>query len=225
MIQINGTRRHVYINFTDGEYMNQMLQETEGHLEYKHDNGEISQVQIEIAGMGTKKLRVANLPPEVKDSEITAHITKYGEVSRITDETWASACRYKVYNGIKIIEMSQKQHLPSNMSIAGNDVLLSYDGQPQTCYRCDETGHQRQDCPRCKRLGPPRNMQPIHTWADVVSNKPQEQDTLMLMLQQPSTREAKTKRHNTPPEEAPDSKRVPTNRNRGWIRCKRHGHT
>ena len=103
--------------------------------------------------------------------------------------------------------------MPSNMSIAGNDVLISYAGQPQTCYRCNETGHQRQDCPRGKRLGPPSNMQPTHPWADVVSSKPQEQDTLMLMPQKPPTREAKTKRHNTPPEEAPDSKRVPTNRN------------
>jgi len=55
MIQIDGVRRRVYIKFTDEEYMNKILQGTEGHLEYKHDNGEISQVQIVIAGMGTKK--------------------------------------------------------------------------------------------------------------------------------------------------------------------------
>ena len=76
MIQINGARRHVYIKFTDGEYMNQIIQDTEGHVEYKHDNGETSQVQIEIAGMGTKKVRVANLPAEVKENEIKAHNTE-----------------------------------------------------------------------------------------------------------------------------------------------------
>jgi len=124
MIQMDGARRRVYIKFTDGEYMNQILQDTEGHLEYKHDNGEISQVQIEIAGMGTKKLRVENLHPEVKENEIKEHMTKYGEVRRITDEMWVADYRYKVYKGIRIIEMRLKRHLPSNMSIACNDILI-----------------------------------------------------------------------------------------------------
>jgi len=39
MIQIDGARRLVYIKCTDGEYMKQILQATEGHLDYKHDNG------------------------------------------------------------------------------------------------------------------------------------------------------------------------------------------
>jgi len=155
MLQIDGARKRIYIKFTDGEYMNQILQDTEGHLEYKHDNGEISQVQIEIVGMETKKVMVANLPPEVKENEIKAHMSKYGDVRRIGDEMWAAAYRYKVYNGTRIVEMRLKQHVPSNMSITGNDALISYDGQPQTCYRRNETGHRRQACPRGKRLGPP----------------------------------------------------------------------
>ena len=112
MLQIDGARKRVYIKFTDGEYMNQILQDTEGHLEYKHDNGEISQVQIEIVGMETKKVMVANLPPEVKENEIKAHMSKYGDVRRIGDEMWAAAYRYKVYNGTRIVEMRLKQHVP-----------------------------------------------------------------------------------------------------------------
>jgi hypothetical protein len=51
-------------------------------------------------------------------------MTIYGEVRSIKDEMWAAAYRYKVYNAITIIEMRLKQHLPSNMAIAGNDVLI-----------------------------------------------------------------------------------------------------
>ena len=108
--------------------MNQILQDTEGHLEYKHDNGEISQVKIQIAGMGTKKLRVANLPPEVEENEIEAHMSKYCEVRSIRDELCAAVYRYNVYNVIRIVKMRFKQHLLSNMSIAGNDALISYEG-------------------------------------------------------------------------------------------------
>jgi len=45
--------------------MNAVLQDTEGQLEFRHNNGKISLVLIEIAGMGTKKIRIANLPREV----------------------------------------------------------------------------------------------------------------------------------------------------------------
>ena len=53
-IEIDGPRRHVFITFTNGDSMNAVLQDTEGQLEFRHDNGEISQILIEIAGMGTK---------------------------------------------------------------------------------------------------------------------------------------------------------------------------
>jgi len=58
--------------------------------------------------------------------------------------------------------------MPSHLTIAGNNALISYDGQPPTCYRCNEPGHQA-ECPRRKRLDPPTHgMQ--STWADIVSN-------------------------------------------------------
>ena len=43
---------------------------------------------------------------------------------------WVSVYRYKAYNGILIAFMRLKMHLSSHMTIAGNDTLLSYDGQP-----------------------------------------------------------------------------------------------
>jgi len=43
--------------------MHAVLQDTVGQLELRHDNGEISRVFTEIAGMGTKKIRITSLPP------------------------------------------------------------------------------------------------------------------------------------------------------------------
>jgi hypothetical protein len=124
MIQIDGPRRRVYIKFTDEECMNKILQNTKGQLVFRHDNGEFSKVFIEIVGMGTKKIRIASLPPEIKENVIRACMSRYGEVKSIRDEVWTSAYRYKVYNGIRIVEMKLKQHLPSHMSIAGNDAII-----------------------------------------------------------------------------------------------------
>ena len=141
MIQIDGPRR-VFIKFTNGVRMDRLLQDTAGTQEFEHDTGELSQVHISMAGMGIRKVRKANLPPEVPDRTIRNNLAKYGEVKDIKEELWAKACRYKVSNGIRIVEMNLKLHLPSHMINAGHRVLVSYYGQPSTCYACNGLGHQ-----------------------------------------------------------------------------------
>jgi hypothetical protein len=70
MIQIVGPRRHVYIKFATNERMDSILQDSQGQMEFRHDNGELSTVKIELAGMGTRRIRIASLPPEVPDRTI-----------------------------------------------------------------------------------------------------------------------------------------------------------
>jgi len=79
MVQIDGTRRQVYFKFTDSQYL-QDLTPTTGQSEYKHDSGEISQMKIEMAGMGTRRVRLANLPPETPDEAVRFAFSQYGEI-------------------------------------------------------------------------------------------------------------------------------------------------
>jgi hypothetical protein len=62
MIQIDGTRRHVYIKFREPQKMQETLTATQGQAEFRHESGEISKVQIEAVGLGMRRVRVANLP-------------------------------------------------------------------------------------------------------------------------------------------------------------------
>jgi len=197
-IQVDGPRRRVYIKFTKEDRMKDVLQGTNGLLEFRHDNGEISQVRIEHAGMGTRKVRVAGLPPEVKEHSIKECLSNYGDIVSIRDELWAAAYRYKVYNGIRIVEIKLKRHLPSHLAIAGNDALISYEGQPQTCYRCNETGHQQIDCPRKKRLDP-SSTERRTTWADIVSNTTSDTQPIMNMQQSTPMPDRKPENHNRTP--------------------------
>jgi hypothetical protein len=48
--------------------------------------------------------------------------------------------------------MSLNKHLPSDMNIAGFRALITYEGQPQTCYGCGQTDHMYQMCPK-RRVG------------------------------------------------------------------------
>jgi hypothetical protein len=73
---------------------------TKGKSEYKHDNGEISQVEITIAGMGSKRVSIANLPPEISDGTVRYAFSNCGEIQDIQEERWSKAYRYSVSNGI-----------------------------------------------------------------------------------------------------------------------------
>jgi hypothetical protein len=63
-LQFDGTQRKVFIKFITHDKMMTLYNRLEGPLEYKHEDGTQSLVHVEMAAIGHKKLRVANLPPE-----------------------------------------------------------------------------------------------------------------------------------------------------------------
>jgi len=109
MIQLDGPRRREYIKFISTDKMQLILQNIQGQQEYKHENGEISIVKVKLAEMGVRRVRVANLPPEVKEPVFCAATSKYGDVKDIKDEQWPNQYRYKVLNGVKLIELNLKK--------------------------------------------------------------------------------------------------------------------
>jgi hypothetical protein len=87
MIQFGGTRRHVYIKFREPQKMQETLTASEGQAEFWHENGEISKVCTEAVGLGMKRVRVANLPPEVADGTLKIALETYSDVREIQAET------------------------------------------------------------------------------------------------------------------------------------------
>ena len=90
MVQTDVTRRQVYIKFTDFQYLQDLLHSTTDQSEYKHDNGEISQVKIEMVGMGTRRVRLANLPPETPDEAVRFACSQYCEIKEKQRGSWSS---------------------------------------------------------------------------------------------------------------------------------------
>jgi len=63
VIQIDGPLRKVDVKFVNTECMMRVLQPIQFDLDFHHENGIISKVTIEIAGVGSRRVRVTTLPP------------------------------------------------------------------------------------------------------------------------------------------------------------------
>jgi len=50
---------------------------------------------------------------------------------------------------------------------AGYRELVSYEGQPTTCFGCCETGHFNQICPKRRRVGVVTTKEPAVSWAGI----------------------------------------------------------
>jgi hypothetical protein len=121
--------------------------------------------------MGKRKIRVANLPPEFPDHTLRAVLEKFGEVQGIREDQWARTYRYRVSNGVRLVSMGLKQHTPPRLQVGGNRVLITYEGQPPTCYGCNGVGHQHQQCPNRRREIRSNGLQQQNTWANIVNNR------------------------------------------------------
>jgi hypothetical protein len=105
MIQVDGIKRQVYIKLTDNDCALALLRETGGKAEYKYPTGELFMVNITIAGMGRKRIRVAGLPPEVTNETLGETLAPYGKILDIHHETFTRAYRYTVSNGVRQVKM------------------------------------------------------------------------------------------------------------------------
>ena len=128
--------------------------------------------------MGAKRVRIANLPPEINEGEIRSALTSYGEIREIQDEKWSSAYRYAVANGIRVVTIKVTKHIPSHLTIMGYRVLVLYDAQPSTCYGCGNTGHIYQACPRRRRVRGVVDETAPTTWANVAASGQRRQELL-----------------------------------------------
>ncbi|PIK59827.1 putative zinc finger CCHC domain-containing protein 3-like [Apostichopus japonicus] len=93
---------------------------------------------------------------EVRQELVATVLGRFGAVKAIKMCSYAQAPG--VFNGHRQVRIDLKQDIPSFLFIAGHKAHVRYPGQPRTCFRCGETGHEAKGCPnkkcgRCLRLG------------------------------------------------------------------------
>ena len=171
MIQIR-RRRHVYIKFRDPQRIQAILTATHGQEDFRHENGENSKLQIEAVGLGMRQVRVARLLPKVGDKTLKMALGAFGELRDIQPEIWSNAYRYRVSNGVRVVSMSPVKHIPSHVVVARYRTLISYGGQPTTCYSCNKPGHLQTACPHRRRERTESRPATMASWTEVAARGP-----------------------------------------------------
>jgi len=98
---------------------------TQEQEDFRHENGEISKIRIEAVGLGMRRVRVANIPPEVEEKTLKMAPGAFGEILDIQPEIWPNAFRYRVSNGVRVVNMSLVKHILSHVVAAGFRALIS----------------------------------------------------------------------------------------------------
>lgn len=87
---------------------------------------------------------IHDAPFELPDQALKIHLQRYGEVFRITRGRY-STCTH-VETGIRYVKMCIDDAIPSFIRFGRRLVRVSYQGQVQTCRRCNQPWHQAKNC-------------------------------------------------------------------------------
>ena len=107
----------------------------------------------------TRLVYVRDLPAEVLDEPVSVFHRQYGNVHSLSPQFHPGLPAVK--NATLVAKVTLLKDLPTSVRIAGFDVRLWYQGQPQPCPVCRQFGHRVRDCPLnglCRQCRQPGHM-------------------------------------------------------------------
>ena len=99
-------------------------------------------------------VKIYELPDELPDSVVIAHLSHYGRVISFRSDHVADT----ILNGVRTARMFIDRPIPSQTFIAGEFARLWYPSQPKMCWKCGSEDHlaavcKSQRCYNCERPG------------------------------------------------------------------------
>lgn len=99
------------------------------------------------------EIKIHDLSENVRNEEVAAYLKQYGTVLSVRDVVWGDNFKYKGINtGVKIAKMVLRRHIKSFVTILGEQTMVSYRTQPQTCRHCHNQLHPGSSCVENKKL-------------------------------------------------------------------------
>ena len=118
-----------------------------------------SKLRVSPVDARTRLVYVRDLPAEVPDEPVCVFLRQYGIVHSLSPRFHPGLPDVKT--GTRVAKVTLLKDLPTLVRIAGFDVRLWYQGQPQPCPVFRQFGHRVRDCPLnglCRRCRQPGHM-------------------------------------------------------------------
>ncbi|EDS34483.1 conserved hypothetical protein [Culex quinquefasciatus] len=94
---------------------------------------------------GATEVKVHDLPPQMPNHLIAAHLQQYGDVLSIRDEVWRDFFP-GTPNGVRVVRMRINKPIPSFETIEKETAYILYSHQTKTCRHCSRKLHTGQKC-------------------------------------------------------------------------------
>lgn len=130
------------------------LDVVENHHE-KHEL-EVNKTKVKVRLFmddGGVEVKIHDLSENIRNEEIVAFLKQYGDVSSIKEMIWGENFDLKgIPSGVRVAKMTLRRHIKSFVTIQGEQTLVTYRNQPQTCKHCTNPSHPGSSCVENKKL-------------------------------------------------------------------------
>ena len=102
---------------------------------------------------GSVEVRVHDLPEDVSEEKVVDFLSAFGEVLAVREVSWGESNEHEgIPLGIWSARMLVKRNIDSWVTIDGEQALVVYKGQLQSCRHCKEQAHTGISCVQNKKL-------------------------------------------------------------------------
>lgn len=139
---------------------------------------------------GGVEVKIHDLSENIRNDDIVAYLKQYGEVITLQEQMWGDIYTFKSRpSGVRVAKMILRRHIKSFVTIQGEQTLVTYRGQPQTCKHCMNAIHTGISCVENKKLiGQKTDLnarlnsdrQRTQGYAGVLSSPPPDQEALSM---------------------------------------------
>ena len=140
-----------FIKVSDLTIAQRVVDEHDGKHEVDCD-GKKHKLRISLED-GSVEVRVYDLPEDVPEKKVVDFLSAFGEVISVREVSWGESSEAEgIPLGIWSARMLVKRNIDSWVTIDGEQALVVYKGQLQSCRHCKEQAHTGISCVQNKKL-------------------------------------------------------------------------
>lgn len=151
--------RCLCVKFKSYSAMKEALEQNPEIRVFRYSKGERVEVKMTVAGSCARYVRIFDLHPEIPDSEVSALLSKYGEVKRMVREKFPADLGLNMFTGVRGVYLEVKKEVPSALYVRNRKARIYYEGLKRKCFLCKEEGHLKADCPQKGNKGASSSVQ------------------------------------------------------------------